>query len=324
MRVLGYAWRSLLRTPGFAFAATATFALGIGVNAAVFASVDRLLFRPLPYRDPDRLFLLQQIDLDSGQRVPLPTRYLIEARDQLGLIEDAAVLGDSTAYFATPAGDGPEIRVSFVTSRMFEMTGVRPEIGRGFLEDDDRLDRKVVVLTHEGWRARFGGDPDILGRRIWWRDESLEIVGVLPPGFIVPGAFIDPNIAGIGRMATPTYAVDAIQRTLPPTVRLRPGVTPESAQAAMDGLVERLQPEMPRTKGGPQAVRLVPIRRAMFGQYFPYLWLVLGGAALVLVIACANLAGLFLVRGRARLRDTAVRLSLGASRRRLLADALPD
>ena len=324
MMVLGYAWRSLLRTPGFALAATATFALGIGVNAAVFASVDRLLFRPLPFRDSDRLFLLQQTDVDSGQRLPLPARYLVEARDQLGLIEDAAFLGDSSAYFATPAGDGPEIRISRVTSRMLEVSGVRPAIGRGFLEDDDRLDRQVVVLTHEGWLARFGGDPDVLGRRIWFRDNSLEIIGVLPPGFIVPGAFIDPNIVGIGRMATPTQTVDAVLRIQPPTVRLRPGVTREAAQAAMDVLVERLKPEMPRPKGGAEVVEFVPIRRAMFGQYFPYLWLAFGGASLVLGIACANLAGLFLVRGRARLRDTAVRLSLGASRRRLLADALAE
>lgn len=322
MDSLRHAWRSLVRAPGFAAGATATFALGIGINVAVFSSVDRLLFRPLPYRDADRLFLIQQIDLDSGQRVPLPTRYVVEAR-ALGLIEDLAILGDSTGFFMTPAHEGAEVRVSMVTSRMLAVGGVRPIIGRDFSDEDDRVNRQVAILTHEGWRARFGGDRNVLGQRIWFRDRALEIIGVLPPGYIPPGTFIDPDISGIARMATPTFAVDAVQRTHPPTVRLKVGVTREAAQAAIDGIVARLAPELPAATR-PQAVRLVPIREAMFGQYNQYVWLVIAGASLVLLVACANLAGLFLVRGRARLKDAAVRLTLGASRRRLVADALAE
>ncbi len=128
MTALRQAWRFLARSPGFAAGAAATFALGIGVNIAIFASVDRLLFRPLPYREPDRLFLLQMIDTQSGQRVSLPARYVAEARAQFSFIEDVAVLGDSTGYFMTPDGDGPEIRVSMVTSRMLDVAGVQPSI----------------------------------------------------------------------------------------------------------------------------------------------------------------------------------------------------
>ena len=321
-----HAWRSLIRAPWFALGATATFALGIGINVAVFASIDRLLFRPLPYRDPDRLFLMQQTDLGSGQRVSfLPAKYVAEARAQLDMIEDMAVLGDSTGgYFQTPAVEGLEIRVSMVTSRMLDLCGVRPVLGRGFVEEDDRLERKVVILTHEGWQARFGGDPNAVGRRLWTRDSSLEVIGILPPGYIPPGGYIDPDISGVALMPLPTIFGSAVSRSLPPTVRLRPGVSRETAQVALDALIERLKPAMPATPGGAQAIQLIPIRDAMFGQYYKYLWLVIGGAVLVLFIACANLAGLFLVRGRSRLRNAAVHLSLGASRTRLIGDAMAE
>ncbi len=317
------AWRSLRRSPGFAAGAAATFALGIGINIAAFASVDRLLFRPLPYRDADRLFLMQQIDLDSGQRVSMPARYVVEAR-ALGLIEDLAILGDSAGYFLTPAHDGPELRVSFVTSRMLAVGGVTPALGRGFTDADAELKRRVVILTDEAWRARFGADPGVIGRRLWLGDDSLEIVGVLPPGYIPSGTFIDLNVAGIGLMAAPGFAVANVQRTLPPTVRLKPGVSQTAAQAAIDAMVARLAPEMPPPTGGPQAVELVPIRRAMFGQYYQYLWLVIGGAALVFAIACVNLAGLFLVRSRSRIQHAAIQLSLGATTRRLVLDAMAE
>jgi predicted permease len=322
MTSLQHAWRSLRRSPGFAAGAAATFALGIGINTAVFASVDRMLFRPLPYHNADRLFLLQQIDVESGQRVPLPARYAFEARD-LGIIDDLAMLGDSTGFFMGPDGDGPEVRVSMVTSRMLEITGQRPIMGRGFIDEDDRLARRVVVLTHEGWTSRFASDPHVLGRRIWFRDDAREIVGVLAPGYITPGTFIDPNISGVALMPTRTLFLNGVARVNPPTVRLKAGVSRDEAQAAIAALVERLKPEMPPEKGVME-VQLVPIRDAMFGGFYNYLWLVVGGAALVLAIACVNLTGLFLVRGRARLRDAAVRLSLGASRRRLMSDAIAE
>jgi predicted permease len=322
MTSLRHAWRLLRRSPGFAAGAAATFALGVGINTAVFASVDRLLFRPLPYRHADGLFLLQQIDVESGQRVPLPARYAFEARE-LGIFDDLAILGDSTGFFMGPDGDGPEVRVSMVTSRMLEITGQRPIIGRGFIEEDDRLARRVVVLTHEGWTSRFASDPNVLGRRIWFRDDAREIVGVLPPGYITPGPFIDPNISGVALMPTRTLLVNGVARVNPPTVRLKAGVSRDEAQAAIAALVDRLKPEMPPEKGV-RDVQLVPIRDAMFGGFYNYLWLVVGGAMLVLAVACVNLAGLFLVRGRARLRDAAVRLSLGASRRRLIGDAIAE
>ncbi len=322
MTALRHAWRSLRRSPGFAVGAAATFALGVGINTAVFASVDRLLFRPLPYRNAHRLFLLQQIDLESGQRVPLPARYAVEAR-HLGIIDDLAILGDSTGFFMGPDGDGAEVRVSMVTSRMLEIVGLQPIIGRGFTAEDDRSARRVVVLTYEGWTSRFASDPNVLGRRLWFRDDSREIIGVLPPGYITPGTFIDPLISGVALMPTPKLSVEAELRINPATVRLREGVSREAAQAAITALVNRLKPEMPPAKGILE-VQLVPIREAMFGRYYQYLWLVIGGAAMVLVIACVNLAGLFLLRGRSRLRDAAMRLSLGASRRRLVGDAIAE
>lgn len=324
MRTLRLALRSLGRTPAFALGAVAIFALAIGINVAVFSSVDRMLFRPLPYRHADRLFLLQEIDRDSGRPLTfLPARDVLEAR-QLDVVDAITYLGDSSGFFEIPANDGAEIRLSFVTANMLGVGGVAPILGRDFNPEDERLRRNVALVTYEGWQGRFGGDPNILGRRVYARARSLQIVGVLPPGYIPAGAFLDPNASGIALMAPPDLTGPPGKRTLPPTIRLKAGVSAQAAQTALDALVARLSPEMPRERGGPKAFRLVPIRQAMFGRYSSYLWLVVAAAGLVLLIACANLAGLFLVRSRSRLRDTAVRLALGASRTRMLGHALVE
>jgi putative ABC transport system permease protein len=325
MRTLRHAWRSLGRAPAFAIGATAVFALGVGINAAVFSSVDRMIFRPLPYRDANRLFMLQEIDVESGQNVTfLPARYVLEAGRQIDAIEAMAYLGDSSGFFETPVNDGLEIRLSFVTANMLDIGGVVPILGRGFTAEDERLRREVALVTYEGWQARFGGDPDILSRRVYSRVGSLQIIGVLPPGYIPSGALLDPTAIGVALMTSPELNGPPTSRTLPPTIRLKAGVSLQSAQAALDALIARLTPEMPRERGGPKAFQLVPLRRAMFGRYAAYLWLVMAGAGLVLLGACANLAGLFLVRSRSRLRDTAVRLSLGASRTRIMGDGIAE
>jgi predicted permease len=320
------AWRRVRRAPWFALGASLTFALGVGVNLAVFASLDRLIFRPLPYRDPGQLFLLQQTDLESGQRSgALSARLVAAAAAEIPEIEDMAILGDSSGFFLTPDAEGPELRVSFVTSRMLELGGASPVFGRGFTPEDDRLKRRVMLLTFDAWQARFAGDPDVIGRRLWAFGSPLEIVGVLPAGYIPSGAFIDPNFQGLGLMMTPTQGAGPTQTTLPTTLRLRRGATRASVQQAIDALAARLNATAPASPtGGPQAPRLIPIRDAMFGQYTSYVMLILGGAALVLLAACANLAGLFLARARSAMRATAVRMAIGATRGRLVQDALAE
>src|SRR5262245_34397334 len=198
LSIVWHAARALARARWITAGVVVIFALGIGLNYALFALVDRLLFRPLPYEKPEQLFLLQEIDRDTGQpKSSLPQRYVTEARRRLAFLEGMATAGDTGSYYVTPDLDGPELRLSNVTYQMTAITGRPPVLGRGFTAEDDQRKRAVVMLTYEGWQERFGGSPDVLGRKLWLRDDAYEIIGVLPRGFILPGPFLDPTMMGM-------------------------------------------------------------------------------------------------------------------------------
>jgi len=264
-----HAIRSLVRARWFTAGAIVTFALGIGTNIAVFALVDRLLFRPLPYNEPQQLFLLQEVDLGTGQRkASLPKRYVDEARTRLAFLDQRmAMMGDSAGYYFTPDMDGPELRLTNVTYQMPAILGLNPVQGRGFNEDDDRLKRAVVMLTYEGWQDRLGGAPDVVGRKLWLRDDAFEVIGILPPGFIPPGPFVDPTMVGI-RLVPEVNTVSRGVLSLPPVVRIR-GVSQAAAQAELEALVKLVRQEMP-VEQTPSSIRFIPIRDAMpmFGDSF--------------------------------------------------------
>src|SRR5262249_30653413 len=149
---------------------------------------------------------------------------------------------------------------------------------------------------YEGWQDRFGGSPGVIGRSLWLRDDAFEIIGVLPPGFIPPGPFVDPTMIGL-RMMPEINTVMRGALSLPPVVRIAGDVSQAAAQAQLEALVESLRRETAEA-GPPSAVRFIPIREAMFGAYYQYIRLVLGGAGLVLLVTCVSLATLFLVRAR--------------------------
>jgi predicted permease len=218
--------------------------------------------------------------------------------------------------------DGPELRLTNVTYQMPAILGLNPVRGRGFNEEDDRLKRAVVMLTYEGWQDRLGGTPDVVGRRLWLRDTAFEVIGVLPPGFIPPGPFVDPTMVGI-RLMPEVNTVSRSVLSLPPVVRIVSGVSQAAAQAELEALVKSLRQEM-NVEQAPTSIRFIPIRDAMFGTYYQYIRLVLGGAALVLLATCVSLATLFLVRARSLWPQVALRAALGASPRRLMAEALAE
>ena len=251
--MLGQAIRSLIRARWFTVGAVVTFALGIGTNIAVFALVDRLLFRPLPYHEPERVFLIQEVDLDSGQpKTSLPKRYVDEARARLAFLGGGtAMSGDGGSYYLNPDMDGPELRLSNVTYQMPAVLGLNPVLGRGFTQEDDRLKRTVVMLTYEGWQDRFGRSPDVIGRKLWVRESAYEIVGVLPPGFIPPGPFVDPTMVGLRLMPEVNTVMRGVM-TLPPVVRIAEGVTPAAAQQELEALVASLRKEVAAEPGPPR------------------------------------------------------------------------
>lgn len=320
--------RSLLHARWFALGAVVTFALGIGVNVAVFSAVDRMTFRPLPYRDVNRLVVLKQGTLDRTQTSgTLPAMWVVMGRGHVAGIEDMAMADSFGRGYALTSEPGAESAVGAlpVTFNMLTVLGVSPIRGRGFTEDDARANRRLVLISYSTWQRQFGGRDDVLQATVWQAGQPAEIIGVLPRGFIPPAANALPSYglslnAELMRTATPTDRAD------PLVVRLSPGATVASVEAAFAPIVAEYERQQPPPPSGKPVSRtravLRPIGESMFGYYRNYMWLVAGAAGLVLLIACVNLASLMLVRGRSREHETAVRVALGASTARVMRGAV--
>jgi predicted permease len=323
---LRQAVRSLRSAPLFALTAIVTFALGIGVNVAVFSTVDRMLFRPLPYANADRLMFLRDCNVSGCAGLfPSPVAYALQ--QQSATIEAVGVVGFAQRFQLSPDADD-EQRVSLIgiSPGLLNVLGVQPVLGRDAAPDEVAGKRRLAWISHETWTARFGGSPDVLGRRFWAGKEEAEVIGVLPRGFMPPGwtqqvPQWDGLVLDFARMAdiAPTGGVSA------PVVRLRPGATREAARAEVASLVAALP--LPdgypgRTPARRPTIQVDPVRDGLLSMYRSYLWLVVAAAGAVLAVAAANLSTLLLVRGRARAQIGAICAALGASRTRLARVAL--
>lgn len=319
-----HAARNLLRRPGFTLVAALTLALGIGANVAIFAVVNAILIRPLPYPESDRIVAIQHhapgLNLPELENSPGTLKLYIDHARSFESI--AAVQGGSRNL----TGVEQPVRVSIgeVTPSYFDVMRLTPVRGRRFVAADAAPGAPpVAVLTHPTWQNQFGGRADIIGTLIQLNDVPTEIVGVLPEWYPEPGVevllpyWLDP--AGpIG-----TFGVDGL-------ARLAAGVTLESARAEVTQLQHRLT-ELSNgeltteffTRAG-WRVSLETLRDRLVGDVRTTLWIVLGTVGFLLLVACASVANLFLVRAESRQRESGVRLALGASRRSLAASFLSE
>jgi predicted permease len=326
-----YAFRMLLKSPGFTLVTVLTLALGIGANTAIFSIVNGVLLRSLPYRDPDRLVKISfdrpGISLeDAGYSVP----ELEDLRSRAGVFDDVTVIWPVNANL-TGASQPERLELLAVSPNYFAMLGTSPQMGR-LLGDQDSAPgfAEAVVISDGLWTRAFGRDPGIIGRGVRLDNDLYTIVGVAPTGFRHPGKTVVNDVdvwTTSGFIADPFPKPVRNARFLPGAIgRLRSGLSLKQAQTMLDALSMQLRSEFPDfySTQARWSIHIQPLQQSLVGKVRPMLLVLMGAVFLIILIASVNIANLLLARASARQREIAMRLALGATRPRIVRQMLTE